>query len=261
MLDNIVAQTRRRLEANEDRVPLAEMKLRASRAGPPRHFGEALKKAGFGLIAEIKRASPSKGDLRPDMDAAQMARLYTRAGANAISVLTEPDFFKGSLNDLEAVRASVRVPVLRKDFILEPYQVYEARAGGADAVLLIVAILPTKKLKELLALAGELGMDALVEVHEKSEMKSALSSGAHIIGINNRNLKDFSVDLKTTLTLRPLVPPEVLVVSESGIQTPDDVESLRQARVNAMLIGEALVTSADPAGKIAELLGAKGTQS
>jgi indole-3-glycerol phosphate synthase len=184
-----------------------------------------------------------------------MARLYARAGAHAVSILTEPDFFQGSLEDLKAAREAMNLPLLRKDFILEPYQVYEARVFGADAILLIVAILPPKKLRQLLALSQELGMDALVEVHQEVEVKTALKANARVIGINNRNLKDFSVDLKTTLRLRPLIPPEVMVVSESGIHSHADVELLRQVRVDAVLIGEALVTSPDPLSKIRELLG------
>ena len=249
MLDKIVAQTRRRIEASQSRLPLAELKNRIGQADPPRHFRKALKAAGFGLIAEVKRASPSKGSLRPSLDAAEMARLYARAGANAVSILTEPDFFKGSLEDLKAAREAMNLPLLRKDFILEPYQVYEARVCGADAILLIVAILTPEKLSQLLTLSQELGMDALVEVHQQAEVETALKAKASIIGINNRNLTDFSVDLKTTLSLRPLIPPEVLVVSESGIHNHADMELLRKAGVNAVLIGEALVTSADPAGQ------------
>jgi len=255
MLDKIVAQTRRCIEVSQSRLPLLELKRRVGQADPPRPFQKALKAAGFGLIAEVKRASPSRGRLHPTLDAAEMARLYARAGAHAVSILTEPDFFQGSLEDLKAAREAMNLPLLRKDFILEPYQVYEARVFGADAILLIVAILPPKKLRQLLALSQELGMDALVEVHQEVEVKTALKANARVIGINNRNLKDFSVDLKTTLRLRPLIPPEVMVVSESGIHSHADVELLRQVRVDAVLIGEALVTSPDPLSKIRELLG------
>jgi len=255
VLDKIVAQTRRRIEASQGRLPLLELKSRIGQAEPPRHFLKALKAAGFGLIAEVKRASPSRGRLRPALDAAEMARLYARAGANAVSILTEPDFFQGSLEDLKAAREAMNLPLLRKDFILEPYQVYEARVCGADAILLIVAILTPEKLSQLLALSQELGMDALVEVHQEAEVETALKANAPIIGINNRNLTDFSIDLKTTLGLRPLIPPGVLVVSESGIHSHTDVELLCQAGVNAVLIGEALVTSPNPLAKIKELLG------
>lgn len=255
MLNKIVAQTRRRIEVSQSRLPLAELESRIGQADPTRHFQKALKAAGFGLIAEVKRASPSRGSLRPSLDAADMARLYARAGANAVSILTEPDFFQGSLEDLKAAREAMNLPLLRKDFILEPYQVYEARVFGADAILLIVAILPLKKLSQLLALCQELGMDALVEVHQQAELETALKANAQMIGINNRNLNDFSADLKTTLRLRPLIPPEVVVVSESGIHSHADVELLCQAGVDAVLIGEALVTSPDPLAKIRELLG------
>jgi len=255
MLDKIVAQTRRRIEASQSRLPLLEIKRRVSQADPPRPFQKALKAAGFGLIAEVKRASPSHGRLRPALDAAEMARLYARAGAHAVSILTEPDFFQGCLEDLKAAREAMNLPLLRKDFILEPYQVYEARVYGADAILLIVAILPPKKLSQLLSLSQELVMDALVEVHQEAEVATALKANARIIGINNRNLQDFSVDLKTTLRLRPLIPPDILVVSESGIHSHADVDLLRQTGVDAVLIGEALVTSSDPLAKIRELLG------
>jgi indole-3-glycerol phosphate synthase len=184
-----------------------------------------------------------------------MARLYAHAGAQAVSVLTEPDFFRGSLGDLQAAREAVNLPLLGKDFILEPYQVYEARLFGADAILLIVAILPPKKLGQLLLLSQELGMDTLVEVHQEAEAETALEANAPIIGINNRNLQDFSVDLNTTLRLRPMIPPGVLVVSESGIHSYADMDLLRQTRVDAVLIGEALVTNPDPLAKIKELLG------
>jgi indole-3-glycerol phosphate synthase len=255
MLDKIVAQTRRRIEASQSRLPLLELKRRVGQADTPRPFQKALKAAGFGLIAEVKRSSPSRGRLHPNLDAAEMARLYARGGAHAVSILTEPDFFKGSLEDLKSAREAVNLPLLRKDFILEPYQVYEARVYGADAILLITAILPPKKLSQLLSLSQKLGMDALVEVHQEAEVETALKANARVIGINNRNLNDFSVDLKTTLRLRPLIPPEVSVVSESGIQSHVDVDLLRQTGVDAVLIGEALVTSHDPLAKIRELLG------
>jgi indole-3-glycerol phosphate synthase len=255
VLNKIVTQTRHRIEVSQSRLPLAELKNRIGQADPPRHFQKVLKVAGFGLIAEVKRASPSRGSLHPSLDAANMARLYARAGANAVSILTEPDFFKGSLEDLKAARQAMKLPLLRKDFILESYQVYEARVSGADAILLIVAILSPEKLGQLLALCQELGMDALVEVHQQTELETALKANARMIGINNRNLNDFSVDLKTTLSLRPSIPSDILVVSESGIHNHKDMDLLRQAGVNAVLIGEALVTSPDPAAKIKELLG------
>jgi len=221
----------------------------------PRNFGAALDGPDISLIAEVKRASPSKGPLRPDLDASSLAREYSAAGAAAISVLTEKDYFLGGFADLEAARAAAGLPVLCKDFIIEEYQVYEARAHGADAVLLIAAVLTRRRLEDLLATARSLGMAALVEVHNRSELAEALECRPAIIGINNRDLADFSVDIKTTLDLRPLVPPGILVVSESGIRTHDDVRMLQEIGVDAVLVGEALVTSPSPAAKIAELLG------
>lgn len=224
---------------------------------PPR-TPEATLRQQFSLIAEIKRASPSRGWLRPDLDPAALAQAYAQSGAAAISVLTEPAFFRGSLADLASVRGAVELPVLCKDFILDPYQVYEARAWGADAILLIVAALGLPELKALLELARGLGMSALVEVHQAEEVERALAAGASLIGINNRNLVDFGVDLNTSLRLRPLIPPDIPVVSESGIRTAQDVQHLKAAGVNAILVGEALVTSPDPGAKIKELLGTHG---
>ncbi|MCL0089810.1 indole-3-glycerol phosphate synthase TrpC [Dehalococcoidia bacterium] len=205
------------------------------------------------LIAEVKRASPSKGLLAPNIDAATFARTYEEAGAAAVSVLTESEYFRGSLTDLESVRAAVGLPILRKDFILDPYQVYEARAHGADAVLLIVGILSPVELRSLLETTHSLGMTALVEIHDREELEQVLAIDPEIIGINNRNLADFGVSLETTVQLRLLVPG--LVVSESGIHTRDDVVKLEDAGVDAILVGEALVSSPDPARKIRELLG------
>lgn len=263
-LDKIVAATQARVAALDTEKSRLET---AAKAAPlARDFAAALKRKyhrpAINLIAEIKRASPSKGQLAPDLDVARLAEAYHEGGAAALSVLTEPQFFKGSFDDLKAARSAVLLPVLRKDFILEPVQVYEARASGADAILLIVAILSTgtpsryigMPLRALRELAASLGMAALVEVHNETELRQALESGASIVGINNRDLADFSVDLNTTLRLRPLIPESVTVVAESGIHTAADIARLRDAGVNAVLIGEALVTSADPEKKIRELL-------
>jgi len=195
------------------------------------------------------------GLIAANIDAAALARTYEEAGAAAVSVLTESEYFRGSLADLEAVRAAVALPVLRKDFIVDSYQVYEARAHGADAVLLIVAILLPGELCKLLQTAHSLGMAALVEVHDREELGQALAVNPKVIGINNRNLADFSLSLETTVELRPLVPPDKIIVSESGIHTRDDVRILEDIGVNAILVGESLVRSADPARKIRELLG------
>jgi len=254
ILDEIVASTKRVIAKRKSRVSLAELEQAARDQTAPRDFIAALGGSNIKLIAEVKRASPSKGLLAPNMDAAALARTYERCGAAAVSVLTEPEYFRGSLADLESVRAAVCLPILRKDFILDPYQVYEARAHGADAVLLIVAIISPGELRSLLKTAHSLGMTALVEVHDREELEQALAVDPKIIGINNRHLADFSVSLETTVQLRPLVPEDKLVVSESGIHTRHDVKTLEDIGIDAVLVGEALVRSADPARKIGELL-------
>ena len=255
ILEQIVASTRKSLAEQKAKTPLAKLKKVIGCQDPPRDFVNSLQGQTISLIAEVKRASPSKGLLRQDLAAASLARIYSKSGAAAISVLTEPDYFWGSFADLEAVRTEVKLPVLCKDFIIDRYQIYRARAHGADAVLLITAILTQDELTNLLETAHSLGMAALVEVHNQDELTGALPLSPRVIGINNRNLVSFSVDLETTFSLRPLVPPDVAVVSESGIHTRDDVLRLREADVNAILVGEALVTSANPAAKIDELLG------
>ena len=255
IIDQIVASVRQELAERKQQKPLRELECLVDKYGTPRDFPGALRGEGVKLIAEIKRASPSKGWLRPDLDVAMLARSYARGGAAAISVLTEPGWFKGSLADLAAVRQVTHLPLLCKDFILDPYQVYEARAHGADAVLLIMAILSLAELSALIKIAHGLGMAALVEVHSEPEVKMALSARASPIGINNRNLADFSVDLGTTLKLRPLIPPDVIVVSESGIKSYADIATLQAAGVNAVLVGETLVTSPDPESKLRELGG------
>lgn len=254
ILDQIVDSTRRALVERKLQKPLSDLERLISQSQPCRDLSSCLARPGVGIIAEVKRASPSKGWLCPVLDIFTLARSYVQGGAAAISVLTEPVFFQGSLADLTAVRNTVALPLLRKDFIFDPYQVYEARSHGADAILLIAAILPLQELADLIALSHSLGMSALVEVHTEAEVERALSAGASLIGINNRNLVDFSVDLGTTLRLRPLIPPSVVVVSESGIRSAADIDALRAAGVDAVLIGETLVTSPDPAGKIEELL-------
>ena len=255
ILEQIVNSTRKSLAQHMEQTPLASLKRTIANQAPPRDFAGALRGDGIRLIAEIKRASPSKGLLCPNLAASSLARVYGKSGAAAISVLTEPEYFGGSFADLEAVRREVDLPLLCKDFIVAPYQIYMARAHGADAVLLISAILTRSELASLLKTAHSLGMAALVEVHNRDELMKALRVSPGIIGINNRNLEDFSVNLETTFKLRPLIPAGILVVSESGIHSRDEVLGLQQAGVNAILVGEALVTSPDPAAKIAELLG------
>jgi len=255
ILEQIVNSTRKSVAERKARTPLADLEEVIGRQAPPHDFTRALQGESIKLIAEIKRASPSKGVLCNNLAAASMARIYEQSGAAAISVLTESEYFRGSFADLEAVRKQVDLPVLCKDFIIDKYQIYEARAHGADVILLIVAILTQHKLKTLMETANSLGMSALVEVHNRNELKKALEISPRIIGINNRNLADFSVDLKTTLSLKPLISEEIVVVSESGIHNREDVLQLERAGVNAILVGEALVTSPDPAAKINELLG------
>jgi indole-3-glycerol phosphate synthase len=206
------------------------------------------------LIAECKKASPSKGLLRPEYDPAQLARTYAENGATALSVLTDEKFFQGSLNDLSAARAAAGLPALRKDFIVDSYQVYEARAAGADAVLLIVAALNPEQLQELHQLINEVSMTALVEVHDEAEVETALKIEPKLMGVNNRNLHDFSVDLRTTARLRKCIPANIALVAESGIHTAEDVARVRDMGVDAILVGEALVTASDVGAKVRELV-------
>ncbi len=260
ILDKIVARTRADLEEEQQRVPLGEMRRRAEAQPPPRDFLAALQGSprqltysSLKLIAEVKQASPSRGLLCQDFDPISLARTYEAGGASAISVLTEPHFFRGALDHLAAVRAAVALPVLRKDFIVDPYQVYQARAFGADAILLICALLDDGQLGSLLGLAHALGMRCLVEVHNQEETERAVASGARIIGVNNRDLRDFHVDIETTHRLRPLIPEDRVVVSESGLHTAADVATLRAWGVQALLVGEAIVTAPDVAAKVREL--------
>lgn len=239
------------------RYPMAEVERRAARRPATRDFTGALRQ-GVGrirLIAELKPASPSKGVLREEFDPAALAVAYTEAGAAALSVLTDSRYFRGKLEYLELVKEVSGLPLLRKDFIIHPYQVYESRAAGADAVLLIVAILEPGILAELYRLATALGMACLVEVHTAGEIEQALLAGAEVIGINNRDLRSFSTDLNVTRSLRPLIPGDLVVVSESGITTRGDMVLLGELGVDAALVGEALVTSPHPGEKVRELLG------
>ena len=254
ILQRIVASTKELTARRKAELPQAALAALAATRPAPRDFVAALRRPGLSIIAEIKRASPSKGLLRADLDPAQFAALYAASGADAISILTEPSHFLGSLADLAAARAAVPLPLLRKDFIVDPYQVYEARAHGADAFLLIVAALDPSALADLIALGRALGLAPLVEVHDEAEVALALAAGAAVVGVNNRNLADFSIDLATTPRLRRLIPPAIPVVGESGIHSPADVARLAAAGVDAVLVGEALVTSADPGARLRELL-------
>lgn len=255
IVDQIVADVRQGLAQRKQQVPLGELERLVDNCGTPRDFEGALRGEGVRLIAEVKRASPSKGWLCPYLDVATLARSYTQGGAAAISVLTEPNWFKGDLADLAAARQATHLPLLCKGFILDSYQVYEARAFGADAILLITSLLSLSELSALIGVAHGLGMAALVEVHSEPEVKRALDTKGNLIGINNRNLADFSVDLGTTLKLRPLIPPHITVVSESGIRSYADISTLQANGINAVLVGEILVSSPDPEAKLRELRG------
>jgi indole-3-glycerol phosphate synthase len=257
ILDQIVADNLRGLEARKHSLPLEELKRVALEQPLPFDFASALRSDRIQLIAEIKKASPSRGIIRPNFNPVEIAQTYARNGASAISVLTEAKYFQGSLNHLRDIRNALEnksLPLLRKDFIRDPYQVYESRAYGADSLLLIVAILTPEKLGELLGLSHELNMSCLVEVHNEAELEIALRSGARIIGINNRDLQTFTVDLTVTKRLRPLIPPDRIVVSESGIKDRNDVENMRKWRVDAVLIGESLMSAPNIAAKMEELL-------
>jgi indole-3-glycerol phosphate synthase len=237
----------KRVEVQSLRPRAADLRARAADAPPPRDFHGAL--AGgdaVSLIAEVKRRSPGAGAIRPDLDPLELARSYESAGASALSVLTDREYFGGSLDDLARVREAVCLPLLRKDFTLDPLQVHEARAGGADAILLIVRILDDGPLRELRHLAEELGMAALIEAHDGDEVERALASGARILGVNNRDLSTFETHLETTLGLLERVPTGVTLVSESGIRSGDDVARLGKAGVDAVLVGEALLRAEDP---------------
>ncbi|MDP2729965.1 MAG: indole-3-glycerol phosphate synthase TrpC [Dehalococcoidales bacterium] len=256
ILDEIIANTRLELEARKKSLPEVELRRAALEQPLPLDFASALRGKRLQLIAEVKKASPSRGVIRADFKPVEIARIYADNGASAISVLTETGYFQGSLNYLRDIKEAPgnKLPLLRKDFIFEPYQVYESRAYGADALLLIVAILTPEKLKELSGLSHELKMGCLVEVHNEAELEIALNSGAKIIGINNRDLSTFKVDITTTERLRPLIPQDRIVVSESGIKSRSDIEKLEGWGVDAVLIGEALMDTPDIAAKIKELI-------
>ena len=259
LLGTIVAATERIVQVRREREPLAALEARAAK-GSPRgdRFEAALGAAGrVNVIAECKRRSPSKGVLAADYDAASIARRYEQGGAAAISVLTEPTFFDGALEHLVAVRRAVALPLLRKDFIVDEYQLFEARANGADAILLIVAALPQAELVRLQSRAWELGLAALVEVHDESELTRAVDSGARLIGVNNRNLRTLQVDIDGSYRLAARIPKNVVGVSESGLASRADLERLAAAGYRAFLIGERFMTDPDPAAAIQKLLGGR----
>jgi len=257
ILEQIVTNNRLELESRKRIAPLAELQRMALEQPLPLDFASALRGDRIQLIAEVKKASPSKGVIRPNFNPAEIAQTYASNGASAISVLTETRYFQGHLKHLRDIRDALgnkSLPLLRKDFLYDPYQVYESRAYGADSLLLIVAILTPEKLGELLGLSHELNMSCLVEVHNEAELEIALRSGARIIGINNRDLQTFTVDLTVTERLRPLIPPDRIVVSESGIKDRSDIEKLGKWGVDAVLIGESLMSAPNIATKMEELL-------
>lgn len=254
-LERILDETRATVAANKRAAPLGEL-MERSAEGQPRGFRQALERSGIGVIAEFKRRSPSAGPLREDADIAQIAAAYEQAGASAMSVLTEEPNFEGSLADLRAARAACDLPLLRKDFIVDSYQLYEARAAGADAVLLIVAALSAADLTSLYETATSLGLDVLVEVHDGDELAVAASAGASLIGVNNRDLRDFSVDISRTSQLLAEMPPGACVVSESGISTPEQLRQLESRGVAAVLVGETLMRAPEPGEALGVLRGA-----
>lgn len=256
ILDEIYKYKLIEVYENKKRIPLNVIKENIKKSLSTRSLSDALKTdVNISIIAEIKKASPSMGILRENFNPIELARIYEANGASAISVLTDEKFFHGSLSYLTEVRSTVRLPVLRKDFIVDPYQIYEAREAGADAILLIAALLSKEELQDFLLLASELEMDCLVEVHSENELKTVLQTNASIIGINNRDLKTFITDLETTLRLRPLIPSGKIIVSESGIKSRKDIEVLLENGVNAVLVGETLMQSNNIPEKLHELLG------
>lgn len=255
MLDEIVEKTKERIEQSKEIIPLEDLKkevelLEITDEFP---FKKALMDEEIAIIAEVKKASPSKGLIAEDFDYVAIAKEYEEAGASAISVLTEPYFFKGSNEYLEEIAQNVSIPILRKDFVIDEYMIWEAKLLGASAVLLIVSILDIVTLKKFLDLAHDLGLSAIVETHDGNEIRTAMNVGAEIIGVNNRNLNDFTVDIENSISLRRCVSGDVIFISESGIKTKEDVARLKENNVDAVLIGETLMKSDDKKAMISEL--------
>jgi len=259
-LKRIAEDRRRRIAGMEQRAPAFKLRERLGSARPAGRLERALRRGGpagpLRLMCEIKRASPSKGVLKPDLDPVAIARTYQEGGAAAISLVTEPDHFQGDLAWVEAVRPAVTLPLLVKDFIIDSYQLVDAAVRGADGVLLVAALHSDVQLQRLISEARMLGLDSLVEIHDANELRTSLRSGATLVGINNRDLKTFEVNLETSLELLPQVPPLVTAVAESGISSPADLARLRATRCDAVLMGEVFMTSPDPARTLATLLAA-----
>ena len=258
ILDKIAEQTK--LRVARDKKILSSYELKRQALSLPKGdfpFESALKRSGLSFICECKKASPSKGLIAADFNYLEIARAYEAAGADAVSILTEPEFFLGDDKFLSEIAAQVSIPCLRKDFVVDEYMIWQAKVLGASAVLLICAILDDVQLEKFIALCDEIGLSALVETHDEQEIKRAINCGARIIGVNNRNLKDFSVDLDNAKRLRELAPPEIIFVSESGVKTAEDVKKIRELGADAVLIGEVLMRAADKNAKLAELRGDK----
>lgn len=259
ILDQLAEHARERVDAAKKNISPEALRNEAeSMAKGDFSFEQALKKPDIGFICECKKASPSKGLIAPDFPYLQIAKDYETAGADAISVLTEPKWFLGSDGYLEQIAKAVSIPCLRKDFTVDDYMIFEAKCLGASAVLLICAILDKAQIKEYLSICDSLGLSALVETHDEAEVETALDAGGRIIGVNNRNLKDFSVDTGNSRRLRSLIPSDKVFVSESGVSTAEDVSALRAAGVDAVLVGEALMRAADKTAKLKELKGGSG---
>lgn len=259
ILERIAADTKIRVEKAKRKVPYSEMCRRALEMGGSTGFPfeRRLKEPGIHYICEVKKASPSKGVIAEEFPYLEIAKEYEDAGASVISCLTEPKYFQGKNAYLKEMAEAVKIPVLRKDFVVDEYMIYEAKVLGASAVLLICALLDTETVKRYLRICDRLGLSALVEVHDEREMQSAVEAGARVIGVNNRNLKDFTVDIGNSIRLRNQAPKQILFVAESGIKTAADIEELRQAKVNGVLIGETLMRSPDKKAMLQELNGGK----
>ena len=260
ILDDLAAATRARVERKMAQIPLETVKEQALNLAAKEGtftfpFEQAIAKEGISFICEVKKASPSKGIIAEDFPYLEIAREYEKAGADCISVLTETDYFKGEDRFLREINDAVQIPTIRKDFIIDEYMIYEAKLLGASCVLLIAALLDTETIRQYKAICDQLGLSALVEAHDEKEVEMALKAGARIVGVNNRNLKDFTVDINNSVRLREMVPENILFVSESGMKTRQDIERLEQNGTNAVLIGETLMRSADKKAALQELRG------
>ena len=257
ILQTIATKTKERIEKQKILYPLEELKQACAQLPINQDFPfeQALRKEGLSYICECKKASPSKGLIDEDFNYLQIAKEYEKVGARAISVLTEPEFFLGSDQYLQEIAQEVKIPCLRKDFVVDEYMIYQAKRLGAQSILLIVSLLDTQTLKQYLDIANSLGLSCLVEAHDEAEIKQAIDAGAKIIGVNNRNLRNFQVNVENTLNLRRAIPKEILMVAESGIQTRSDIALLEKAQIDAVLIGETLMKASDRQAKMAELRG------